>query len=143
MLSFYLQKALNDLESLIKISQADIDDIRLAEHTAQFERMKLKEETLRSFENKKAMIDHEISKLMTAHPEKGMAELLDHEQGEQLQQLKNRLSELREINKKYAKMVLGVSAFYNALLERVVPTEMHGYHKVASSKNASFLEVRA
>lgn len=87
------------------------------------------------------MIDREISKLMTADPVKPLSELLDSEQRQQLDNLKTHLSALREINQQYAKMVLSVGAFYNTLLERVVPTQMQGYQKVASSE-ASFLEVR-
>jgi hypothetical protein len=70
-----------------------------------------------------------------------MAELLNDEQHAALQQLKSKLKELSEVNKKYAKMVLSVGTFYNSLLERVIPTEMEGYTRV-TSKKASFLEVR-
>ena len=142
MLSHYLQIALKDLRDIIAMSQQDIDDIKEAKQEPQFERMPLKEEKIKSFENKKAMIDHEISKLMTASPEKGLTELLDEEQHRYLDELKIELNRLREINQRYAKLVLGVSAFYNTLLERVMPTEMQGYQKKAS-KEATFLEVRA
>lgn len=142
MLSHYLQNALNDLRDLIDFSERDIVDIKEAKHETQFDRMRSKEERLKSFEQKKAMIDHEISKLMTSHPEKALPELLDDEQHHYLEDLKRELSRLREINQRYSKLILGVSAFYNTLLERVLPTEMQGYKKVAS-KDASFLEVRA
>ncbi|HZF70172.1 hypothetical protein [Sulfuricurvum sp.] len=142
MLSYQLQSAIKDLESLISLSQEDIMDIREAKHNPQFERLAIKEEKIKSFEQKKAMIDREISKLMTAQPSKALSELLDNEQHQQLDSLKEHLSALREINQQYAKMVLSVGAFYNTLLERVVPTQMEGYQKVASSE-ASFLEVRA
>ena len=142
MLSRYLQNALNDLKDIIAFSEKDIADIIEAKHDAQFERMPLKDEKLKSFEQKKAMIDHEISKLMTANPDKPLPELLDDEQHGQLDALKKELARLREVNQRYAKLVVGVSSFYNSLLERIVPTEMQGYNKVAS-KDASFLEVRA
>ena len=142
MLSRYLQNALNDLKDLIAFSEKDINDIIEAKHDSQFERMALKDEKLKSFEQKKAMIDHEISKLMTASPDRALPDLLNDEQHRQLDELKQELGRLREVNQRYAKLVVGVSAFYNSLLERVVPTEMQGYNKVAS-KDASFLEVRA
>jgi hypothetical protein len=142
MLSRYLQNALNDLKDIIIFSEKDIEDIISANHDAQFERVALKEEKIRSFEQKKAMIDHEISKLMTARPHTPLPELLDQESHGQLDRLKSELARLREVNQRYARLVAGVSAFYNSLLERVVPTEMQGYNKVAS-KDASFLEVRA
>lgn len=142
MLSYQLQSAIKDLETLISLSQEDIADIKEAKHDSQFERLAIKEEKIKSFEHKKAMIDREISKLMTAYPDKPLSELLDNEQHQQLDSLKTHLSQLREVNQQYAKMVLSVGAFYNTLLERVVPTQMQGYQKVASTE-ASFLEVRA
>ena len=142
MLSHYLENALKDLKDLIALSEKDIADIKEAKHDAQFDRISLKEEKIKSFEQKKAMIDHEISKLMTSNPSKELPQLLDEEQHKQLEELKSELNHLRETNQHYAKMVLSVSAFYNTLLERVVPTEMQGYNKVAS-KEPSFLEVRA
>lgn len=142
MLSYQLQSAIKDLETLISLSEEDIFDIREAKHNPQFERLAIKEEKIKSFEHKKAMIDREISKLMTAEPTKPLSELLDNEQHQQLDSLKMHLSQLREVNQHYAKMVLSVGSFYNTLLERVVPTQMQGYQKVAS-REAAFLEVRA
>ncbi len=142
MLSYYLTGAVNDLKQLVKMSEQDIEDIKLARSEPQFERRKIKEDTLKSFENKKAMIDHEISKLMTQNPDVSLDKLLNDEENESLSNLKSSLSALRDVNKKYAKMVLAVSSFYNTLLERIVPTEMNGYTK-QTSKDASFLEMRA
>lgn len=141
MLSYQLQSAIKDLETLISLSREDIDDIKEAKHNPQFDRLAIKEEKIKSFEQKKAMIDREISKLMTQYPAKPLSELLDNEQHNQLDSLKVNLSRLREVNQQYAKMVLSVGSFYNTLLERLVPTQMDGYQKVASSES-SFLEVR-
>ena len=141
MLSHHLQGALKDLRNIIQITESDMADIKLAKHDSQFDRLSLKEEKLKSFESKKAMIDYEISSLMTAHPDKELPELLNETQHSELEQLKVELSNLREINKKYAKLVLAVSNLYNTFLERIVPTEMQGYKRVAS-KDSSILEVR-
>ena len=142
MLLHHLTSALKDLRDLISITQTDIEDIVEARQDPQFERLPFKDEKIKSFESKKAMIDHEISKLMSANPDKDLSGLLSDKEHEALGELKSELSNLRSVNQKYAKMVLTVSSFYNALLERIVPTEMNGYNKVASKK-ASFLEVRA
>jgi len=141
MLSYHLQGALTDLRDLIKITESDLEDIKLANNNPQFERLSLKEEKLKSFESKKAMIDHEISSLMRNNPDTDLPQLLTTEQHNYLDELKIELNNLREINKKYAKLVLTVSNLYNTFLERLVPTEMQGYKKVAS-KDPSFLEVR-
>lgn len=141
MLSHHLQNALSDLRDIIKITESDIKDIQKAEHDTQFERLSLKEEKLKSFEAKKAVIDYEISSLMTSNPDTALPDLLNVEQHKLLEELKSELGKLREVNKHYAKLVLVVSNLYNTFLERLVPTEMQGYEKKAS-QNPSILEVR-
>ena len=141
MLSHHLESALSDLRDLIKITESDIADIKEAKNDPQFERLSLKEEKLKSFEAKKAMIDHEISSLMSANSELDLPDLLSEEQHLLLDDLKIELNNLRDVNKHYARLVLVVSNLYNSFLERVVPTEMQGYNRVAS-KNSAILEVR-
>jgi len=68
--------------------------------------------------------------------------LLPQEEQDQLTHLKEKLLALKALNKHYAKLVLSVSEFYNSLLERMVPVEMHGYQKV-TPKHRSLLEVHA
>lgn len=141
MLNHHLQSALSDLRDLIKITESDIEDIKLAKHDPQFERLALKEDKIKSFEQKKAMIDYEISTLMTTNPNKELPQLLNKEQHALLDELKVELNNLREVNKHYARLVLTVSNLYNTFLERLVPTEMQGYNRVAS-KDSSIIEVR-
>ncbi len=131
MLTHHLQSALEDLKDLIKITKSDIEDIKKAQHDPQFERLSIKDEKLKSFESKKAMIDHEISSLMTQNPNAELPNLLNDEQHQLLDELKIQLSELREVNKEYAKLVVIVSNLYNDFLEQIVPTEMQVYNKVA------------
>jgi D-mannonate dehydratase len=140
MLSHHLQSACQNLQDLIEITNKDIEDIKEASHNAQFDRREIKEEKLKSFENNKAMIDYEIAKLMSQHPQKDLVELLSTEESTNLKNMKSALSELRDVNNRYAKMVLSVSTFYNSLLERVIPTEMDGYRSKAT-QNSSFLKV--
>lgn len=141
MLSYHLQSALSDLRDLIKITESDVEDIKVANHNPQFDRLKLKEEKLKSFESKKAMIDHEIASLISTNPATELTQLLNEEQHAYLAELKVELQNLREANKRYAKLVLAVSNLYNTFLERLVPTEMQGYNRVAS-KDSTILKVR-
>lgn len=141
MLSYHLQGALSDLRDLIKITESDVEDIKEARHNPQFDRLKLKEEKLKSFESKKAMIDYEISVLIKSNPNINLPELLDEDQHRYLDELKIELVNLKDVNKKYARLVLAVSSLYNEFLERLVPTVMQGYSKVAS-KDSAILEVR-
>jgi len=141
MLTHHLKSALEDLRDLITMTESDITDIKLAQHEPQFERVKLKDEKIKSFESKKAMIDHEIASLVKSNPNSELPTLLNEEQHQLLDALKVELTRLHEINAKYAKLVLVVSNLYNTFLEKIVPTEMQGYQKVAA-KNSTLLEVR-
>lgn len=142
MLLYQLDGAISDLNELISLSNEDINDIKEAKHEPQFNRLVLKDEKIKSFEQKKAMIDREISKLMTQNPSVNLDDLLDPQQHQKLDILKELLNKLRDTNHHYAKMVLSVGSFYNSLLEQLVPTQMQGYQKV-TRKDASFLQVRA
>ena len=62
------------------------------------------------------MIDYEISLLMTQNPDKDLPQLLNEEQHASLDDLKMELSNLRDTNKTYAKLVLTVSNLYNSFL---------------------------
>ena len=141
MLSYHLQGAVSDLKDLVKITESDVEDIKLANHNPQFDRLKLKEEKLKSFESKKAMIDHEISLLISSNPNVDLPQLLNEEQHAYLNELKVELANLHDVNKRYARLVLAVSSLYNTFLEKLVPTEMQGYNKVAS-KDSNILKVR-
>ena len=141
MLTHHLQNTLTDLDDLILMTQSDINDIKVAQHDPQFDRLSIKEEKIKSFEAKKAMIDYEISSLMSAHPDTELPQLLNAQQHQLLEELKVKLSSLRDVNKEYAKLVVIVSNLYNTFLERLVPTEMDGYNKVAS-KDSTILQVR-
>lgn len=141
MLSYHLKGALTDLRDLVSITESDVEDIKEAKHAPQFDRLKIKEDKLKSFESKKAMIDHEIAKLISVNPSVKLQDLLTDEQHLLLDELKLELNNLREVNKKYARFVLLVSNLYNSFLERLIPSEMQGYNKVASSESA-ILKVR-
>ena len=58
MLSYQLQSAIKDLETLIALSLEDIDDIKEAKHNPQFDRLAIKEEKIKSFEQKKREKKH-------------------------------------------------------------------------------------
>jgi len=141
MLSYHLKNALKDLRELIRITELDIKDIKEAKHDSQFERMSLKEEKLKSFEHNKASIDGAILSLMTTNPDKELTDLLNENEHLMLADLKDELATLHRVNKRYAKFVLTVGNLYNTFLEKLVPTEMQGYQKVAS-KESKIIEVR-
>ena len=131
MLTHYLQNAIKDIDNLIEQTQKDIEAIKVAKHSEVSERAKIKEDLIHSFEQKKSLLDNELMKLLKESGKKSLEELLNVEQKELLALLKVRLSELKTLNKQYAKYVVTISQFYNALLDTVFPREMDGYKTVS------------
>jgi hypothetical protein len=95
-----------------------------------------------TFENRKALIDNEINNLVKANPNSEMDELLDEEVRQRLNTLREKLEELQELNRYYARFVITVGEFYNALYEEMLPIEKDGYTG-KNAKLASLIEVRA
>lgn len=142
MLLHYLNNAITDIENLIDLTKKDIEDIKVAKHSEIFERGRIKNDLIQSFENKKSLLDNELMKLIKENGQKPLEELLETQQKELLAVMKMRLSELKVSNKEYAKYVITISQFYNSLLDSIFPRDMEGY-KMAQHKPASLLKIRA
>jgi len=142
MINHYLNSAIEDIKNLIVITLNDIEDIKNGRHDIQFERNETKEEILISFENKKKMIDNEIVKMSSDNPNEDIEVILGEETVSFLDELKNKLEELKEENKKYARLVLSVGEFYNAMLDEVIPNNTVGYGNNANNPTGVY-KVRA
>jgi len=142
MLAHYLQNAIKDIDNLIEQTHKDIAAIKVANHNEVAESSKIKEDLIHSFENKKSLLDSELSKMLKESGKKSLEELLSTTQKELLAQMKLKLSELKVCNKQYAKYVVSISQFYNVLLDSMFPRETDGY-KMANHKPASLLKIRA
>lgn len=142
MLLHYLNNAITDIENLIDLTKKDIEDIKVAKHSEIFERGRIKNDLIQSFENKKSLLDNELMKLIKENGQKPLEELLETQQKELLAVMKMRLLELKVSNKEYAKYVITISQFYNSLLDSIFPRDMEGY-KMAQHKPASLLKIRA
>lgn len=142
MLLHYLQNAVKDIENLIDLTKKDIEDIKVANHNEIFGRIQIKNDLIQSFETKKSLLDSELVKILKESHEPSLELLLSTEQKELLSLMKLKLSELKIINKEYAKFVVTISQFYNSLLDKIFPRDMEGY-KMANHKPASFLKIRA
>jgi len=142
MLTSYLQNAIKDIENLIEQTEKDIVAIKAAKHNDVSERAKIKEDLIHSFETKKSLLDNELSKMLKSSGKKSLEELLDTTQKELLAQMKLKLTELKKCNKQYARYVVVVSQFYNALLDNIFPRDLDGY-KMANHKPASLLQIEA
>jgi hypothetical protein len=142
MLTHYLNNAIKDIDNLIEQTQKDIADIKVAKHTDVFERAKIKDDLIRSFEQKKSLLDNELMKMLKDNGKKSLEELLSTEQKQLLAQMKSKLADLKSYNKQYAKYVVSISQFYNVLLDAIFPRDRDGY-KMATHKPASLLKVEA
>jgi len=142
MLSHYLKTSIEDIENLIELTSKDILDIKEAKHDAVFKRTKIKSDLVKSFENKKSMLDNELIKLVKNSGSKPLEEVLDDSQREMLESMKERLLTLKQKNKEYARFVVTVSEFYNSLLDSVFPRDLEGYQRL-NHKPASLLKIRA
>ena len=142
MLSHYLKTSIEDIENLIELTSKDILDIKEAKHESVFKRTKIKNDLVKSFENKKSMLDNELIKLVKNSDNKPLEEVLDDSQRDMLESMKDQLFVLKQKNKEYARFVVTVSEFYNSLLDSVFPRDMEGYQRL-NHKPASLLKVRA
>ena len=142
MLTHYLRNAIQDIDHLIEQTHKDIEDIKVAKHSEVFERAKIKEDLIHSFENKKSLLDNELMKMLKESGKKSLEDLLNQEQQELLAQMKFKLSELKVCNKQYAKYVVTISQFYNVLLDSIFPRDLEGY-KIMNHKPASLLKIEA
>jgi len=141
MLKKYLEGALDDLHQLISITEQDITDISDANHIPIFERISGKDKLVQTFETKKKLIDQQINKAVQRNPSAGIDGVLDEIEKGHLTSLRESLLKLKDVNRRYARLVVSVGTFYSALLEKVIPTEMEGYETVVK-QSASFLEIK-
>jgi hypothetical protein len=137
----YLEGAVTDLQQLMKLTEEDIEDIKKGNHIEIFDRASVKEKLVETFESKKKAIDNEITKKAKLNKGIPLETLLDDIEKKYLEALKSGLLSLKELNRRYARLVVSVGTFYSSLLEKVVPTEMDGYETVVKN-SASFLEIK-
>ncbi len=138
MLKYYLKAIIKDIDNLIELTKEDIEEIKRANHEKIFNSSKLKEELVIAFENKKSIIDQELLKIANENPKFKLEDILDDETKNMLSLMRERLLELKKINKEYAQMVIAVSEFYNSLLDEIFPRELEGYQKVGPKKQVLF-----
>ncbi|RDU54211.1 hypothetical protein CQA49_05335 [Helicobacter sp. MIT 00-7814] len=141
MLEQYLQGATTDLQELIKLTQDDIADIQVANNEAIFARNETKNALIKSFEQKKSLMQQEMHQLLKDNPQKELADLLSAEVDAGLDSMRDALKELKKLNSAYAQSVYAVSEFYTSLLMRLVPHEENGYNK--SRASSQLLQTKA
>ncbi len=124
-----LENAIEDIDALIELTSKDIADIKEAKHENLSMRLADKERLISSFEQKKALLNSELSNLVNSHDGKPMEEILTSNESDALEIFKDKLSILKNINKEYAKFVATISEFYNSLIDKMFTLEGDGYEK--------------
>ena len=142
MVKRYLDEALKALDDMIAMTEKDIDAIKLARHEEIFARSAEKEARVADFESAKERIDAAIVKQVEAAAGKELEEILDEETKQKLGMMRERLEILQEHNRRFARLVVAVGDFYNALYEEMLPVERDGYNG-SVRKVPSLMEVRA
>lgn len=134
MLYTYLNGAISDLNELIKLTELDSRDIQVANHELIFSRITQKDILVKEFETKKSLLHQEMILLRNKNPQKPLEDLLDRRASALLDEMRDKLEELKALNSNYARCVFAVAEFYNSLIQRVVPHERDGYehHKPQS-----------
>lgn len=137
MLQQYLDGAIADVNSLIELTNQDIADIQIANNEAIFARNTQKNSLIKSFEQKKSLMEQEMQKLIQSHDNKPLAEILqlEPEIDKGLGDLRQSLQNLKNLNNAYAKSVFAVSEFYDSLLRRLIPCEDNGYTNTSKAKS--------
>ncbi|STQ87134.1 Uncharacterised protein [Helicobacter muridarum] len=140
-LHIYLQEAINILNSLIKFTQEDIDDIKVANHEVIFNRCNTKAVAIKEFEYAKSRIDKEIIDLTKKHPHLNIAQILDEKADLLLADMRKALEELKSINRHYAHIAFALSEFYTSIADRLIPREKADYKSRAEQSQLLKIEV--
>ncbi len=124
-----LQDAIVDIDALVSLTLSDIEDIKQAQHENLGNRLVEKEVLISSFERKKALLNTELIKLTLSNDGKSMEEILSDDEADVLTLFKTKLTNLKAVNKDYAKFVVTISEFYNSLIDKMFTLDGNGYEK--------------
>ncbi len=124
-----LQDAIADIDALVLLTSSDIEDIKLANHQKLGDRLVQKEALISSFERKKALLNTELIKLTLSNDGKSIEEILSGDEADVLTLFKEKLTNLKSINRDYAKFVVTISEFYNSLIDKMFTLDGNGYEK--------------
>ena len=129
------------LDNLINITKQDIEDIKIANHESLFQRNELKEQYLKDFTHQKSQIDS----ILVKRSESGLDlnELINPEEDKLLSEFKQKLQEFYEIHKKFSKMALLVTNFYNNLMHKINGEEVDIGYKMNKTNHYSIFSLKA
>jgi hypothetical protein len=135
MLSTLLKQGIETILMIVSITQEEINQIKQAHSKLLFANTAKKNNLINTFYTKKIEIDNQISKIKNNNFNQDMKECLSEEEINLFDELEKNLLELKNINKTYKRIVLGVGEFYLSMLEKLLPNQMKGYDNVTSLQN--------
>lgn len=142
MIDIYIKNAINDINKLIELTLLDIEDVQKANHENIDERVKEKNHLTISFETNKSLLNDELEKMIVQSDIDNINDILSTNQQELFEELKSRLSILKQKNREYAKYIVKLNEFYTSLFDEMFKLDRDGY-KITSAKPATILEVSA
>jgi len=123
------------LDSLIKLTQEDIENIKQAKHQEVFKNTKPKEELAYEFSQLKSQLD-----LILANRNKPINEIFSLDEEILFNQFKEKLQTFYHLHKKFSQFALSVANFYNALHSKINPSKEVTYKEKTFNSN---LEIKA
>ncbi|MBK1972940.1 flagellar export chaperone FlgN [Campylobacter sp. TTU-622] len=118
MIKKHLDKVNTILEKLISLTTEDIENIKVAKHESVSLSVEEKNKLIIEFNQAKKELDQALITLNNSSTA-GLSQMLDEEDKQKLDQLKNNLQALYTKNKEYAKFVLIVKDFLDGLLNKM------------------------
>jgi len=130
MLTNKLNEAINILNSLIEITNQDIENIKKANHQEIFNNMTKKESLAKCFLNTKNDID-----LILRQRNKPIEEIFSSEEEKLFDEFKKRLIKFNTLHKKFSKLAISVANFYNALTQQIKEEKTISYNNNSFKNN--------
>lgn len=108
------------LLEIIKITEMDLKNIKVANHNFVQENADKKAELLKEFTKAKTELEQALIDLCAANTNKDMSELLSDSEQDGLKALRINLQTLKAKNKEYARYALIVKDFFNQMLQTIM-----------------------
>lgn len=119
-----LKKINNVLNSLINLTQEDIENIKEANHNEVFKNISIKENLANEFQQLK----NEIDSILVSR-NKPIEEIFSKEEEQEFEKFKELLNTFYDKHKLFAKLSFSVTNFYNALLAKIKNKKKITYDK--------------
>lgn len=129
MLKDLLKLANETLDKLIEQTKQDIQNIKSANHLAVSDSVAKKNSLIKQFESTKKEIDKQLIELAGKEGAEQIGQKIDEQSKQYLSDMRQKLQNLHDINKEYAKHVVMVKEFFDSLINEIFVKENDGIYK--------------